>query len=78
MAEDEKSSLSIKTVAFPNGDGEISGFLTAVPEPSSFALLFFVAMGLVACRLVVRQQDFQVAELAKSFGLSCKNIRNME
>ena len=32
-AEDQKAYLSIKTTAFPNG--EISGFLTAVPEPSS-------------------------------------------
>ena len=53
-AEDEKSYLSIKTVAFPTGDGEIRGFLTAVPEPSSFALFCIVAMGVAASRLVVR------------------------
>lgn len=49
-AEDEKSYLSIKTVAFPTGDGEISGFLTAVPEPSSVGLLGIVSIGMMSCR----------------------------
>ncbi len=49
-AENEKAYFSIKTTAFPSGDGELKGFLTAVPEPSSFALLGFVVVGLVTSR----------------------------
>ncbi len=49
-AENEKAYLSIKTTAFPTGDGELRGFLTAVPEPSSVALLACVLVGLATAR----------------------------
>lgn len=49
-AENEKAFLSIKTAAFPNGDGELRGFLIAVPEPSSVALLVFAIAGLATSR----------------------------
>jgi hypothetical protein len=40
-----ESYLNIHTTQFPNG--EIRGFLTAVPEPSSFVLGGLCALGLV-------------------------------
>ena len=52
-AEDQKAYLSIKTTAFPNG--EISGFLTAVPEPTSFALMGVIFVGLGTFRRRRRQ-----------------------
>lgn len=44
----ERSYLNIHTTRFPGG--EIRGFLTAVPEPGSIALLAFGAAGLALVR----------------------------
>ncbi len=51
-AEAGKAYFNIHTSAFPGG--EIRGFLTAVPEPSSFALAFVAGAAALSC-LQIRQ-----------------------
>ena len=48
-AEDGKAYFNIHTDAFPSG--EIRGFLTAVPEPSSMCLLGVAGVGFVLVQI---------------------------